>query len=645
MAEFNIDDVLSKFGSSSASSEKKKDFDIDAILKEFSGAEEPKAAPKSERIYVGPAKPPISGVSQEQSDELNRRSDNPGGANPRSWIPKFDPLTKIGENFKSGLELAGSGLDDLSTQHPYRGAGKVALGALSSALSPVTGAVEGAVGTPITDITGNKDIGDRAAFVAGSAIPVVPGGNAALKILPKNKMLSKLVDDITNGGENPQALVDTVQHMRRNERLAPADLNPKVLQTTQELFANGGPQVNHLANTSANRMGGAKEAVETAYDTATGMPVNAVDKLKELKKTATDVGSNEINPAITGAKPVDVTPVLDHIDAIVKPGVNKVITSESTLPSTEINKQLLQVKAMLANATEQRTDPQALHHFQSILRQEADTLLNSADGASRRMGSALMKVRNELVNVIDKASGGKYKPALSNYRDAKQIDDAFHHGYDSIFTNSKKLEGRPEFTKEWFSGLSDAEKSAAREGARLQLDTQINNFRFAARKGMEIPEVEFNRQKLELLFGKDKTDKLIQALKDERAIANTHNKVVEGSQTAMRSNTKADWKPPAPTEVLKNAGTVAAMEATNYFAGGIPTVGAALFGAAKVGAKGADIVKQKLFRENQARYAKYALPTEGPSRDELIRALEARIPGPKPSLLSRGANALSKFVP
>jgi hypothetical protein len=72
--------------------------------------------------------------------------------------------------------------------------------------------------------------------------------------------------------------------------------------------------------------------------------------------------------------------VLEHIDDITKPGVNKVITSESTLPSTEINSQLKQVRAMLANAKEQRTDPQALHHFQSILRQEADTLLNSADG-------------------------------------------------------------------------------------------------------------------------------------------------------------------------------------------------------------------------------------------------------------------------
>jgi hypothetical protein len=42
----------------------------------------------------------------------------------------------------------------------------------------------------------------------------------------------------------------------------------------------------------------------------------------------------------SGSKPVDVTPVLEHIDAITKPGVNNVITSESTLPSTEINSQL-----------------------------------------------------------------------------------------------------------------------------------------------------------------------------------------------------------------------------------------------------------------------------------------------------------------
>jgi hypothetical protein len=643
MSDFNIDDVLSQFGSKPAAASKSKDFDVDAILKEFDTSAPTAEAKPTERIYVSPAKPPISGVSKEASDELNRRPDNPGGANPRAWMPKVDIPTKIGENFNSGIDLAGSGLTDLQTQHPYKGFGKAALGVFQAATSPISGIIEGGIADPITDITGNKEIGDRAGFVAASAIPVVPGGGAVVKALPKNKMLSKIVEDITNKGENPQALVDTVQRMRENSRLSPVDYNPKVLQTTQELFANGGP-VNYLKNTSTARMGGAKDAVETAYDAATGKPVNALEKVKALQQEAKDVGSQQINPAIAGAKPVDITPVLEHIDNIVKPGVNRVITSETTLPSTEINSQLKQIRAMLANAKEQRTDPQALHHFQSVLRQEAETLLNRSDGQSARMGNALMKVRNELVNVIDKASGGKYKPALSNYRDAKQIDDAFHHGYDGIFTNSKKLEGRPEFTEDWFSGLSDAEKQAAREGARLQLDTQINNFRFAARKGMEIPEVEFNRQKLELLFGKEKTDKLIKALKDERAIADTHNKVVEGSQTAMRSNTKAENKPPIPTDYLKSVPAIATAEAANYFIGGTPLIGSAVVGGAKIAGKATDVVKQKLYREQQARYAKYALPTEGPSRDALIKALEARIPSPKPSLLTRGSNALSRIV-
>jgi hypothetical protein len=633
MSDFNIDDVLSQFGSKPAAASKSKDFDVDAILKEFDTSTPTAEAKPTERIYVSPPKPPISGATKEESDAINY------GEAKKSLPVEAPLLTSEGayEHNKAGREMVSSGIEDLQTGHPYKGIGKVALGSFGVAASPVSGIIDDLIVKP-----GNKigpDFGDKAGLVASSAIPVVPGAGAALKALPKTKALSTLVENI--GQENLPAVV---QAMRNNPRLGPADLSPRVLQDTQHLFANDGPQIDYLAKTSAARMGGAKDAVETAYDAATGKPVNALEKVKALQQEAKDVGSQQINPAITGSKPVDVTPVLEHIDAITKPGVNKVITSESTLPSTEINSQLKQVRAMLANAKEQRTDPQALHHFQSILRQEADTLLNSADGSSRRMGKALMNVRDELVNVIDSASGGKYKPALSNYRDAKQIDDAFHHGYDGIFTNSKKLEGRPEFTEEWFKGLSDAEKSAAKEGARLQLDTQINNFRFAARKGMEIPEVEFNKQKLELLFGKEKTDKLIQALKDERAIANTHNKVIEGSQTAMRTASKSQFAMPNKTEVAKGMLPTAILEGANAVAGGYPLIPTLALATAKGGAMAKDAVKLALARNHNAQYAKYALPTEGPNRDALIKALEARIPGPKPSLLARGSNALSRIV-
>ena len=69
----------------------------------------------------------------------------------------------------------------------------------------------------------------------------------------------------------PENLSTVVKEMKANPRLAPADLSPKVLQDTQHLFANDGPQINYLATTSANRMATRRSAVEEAYDTAGGI--------------------------------------------------------------------------------------------------------------------------------------------------------------------------------------------------------------------------------------------------------------------------------------------------------------------------------------------------------------------------------------
>lgn len=634
MAEFSIDNIISGFEGKSASKAKTGALDIDSLLSGFKTSEPVvQVAPK--KIISTEPKPPISGISKESSDELNQtRVAKEGGKNPRRMLPTTNILEKIGENYEAGKDLLGEAATDVQTGHPYKGLGKGALGILSVVTSPGTGLAEGGVGTLAADITGNKSFGDRAALITGAAIPVAPGAGLVVKNLPKNKMFRQLVEDI-----GPENLSTVVQEMKSNPRLNPADLSPKVLQSTQELFAGGGP-VNYLKKTSDARMAGAADAVETAYDTATGIPVNAVTKLKELEAAAKNVGKNEINPAIASAKPVNVTPVIEHIDGMLKPGVNSKISNETLLTDPEIKKKLAVVKQYLTDGKNQRTGAEDLHNIQSAFRAAAQNLLNSADGGARQAGYALMQVRNKLVDAIDTAADGKYKPALSRYKDEKDINDAFNYGYESVFTKSKKLEYRPEFTEKWFNSLTEAEKSAAREGARLQLDTQINNFRFAARRGQEIPEAEFNKQKLELIFGKAETDKLVKALQDERKIANTHNKVIEGTQTAMRDVSKSEWKAPESTKVGQGLLMGAGIETANILAHGYPGVGGAMLATAKVGGYGKDIIKNKIHAEKQAQYAKYALPTEGPSRDELIQALEAAIPKPKLSLMSRARLAL-----
>lgn len=638
MPDFNIDDALSSFGEKSKATPK-SNFDIDSILTEFGvKANEPIKLP---RVVIDTTpKPPISGYSKETSDELNQtKIDKIGGENPRRSLPTTNIEESINNAFRSGKETFSEGLSDIASNKPASGVGKVAMGALGVSTAPISGLVEGAISTPISDITGNKNIGDKAGLVVNSAIPIVPTGSAVVKALPKNKALSTLVQNI--GEENLPAVVSA---MKANPRLTPADLSPRVLQDTQHLFANEGPQIDYLAKTSAERMATRKGTIEAAYDASGGTPVNVVEKLNDLATASKKVGNEKINPAVTGAGPVDLTKTIDEINKVLKPGVMSVVSGESSLPLTAVKKELANIKAHLANDKEMRTSAADLHNFQAGLRRTAETLKKSANGGERQLGEALMNVRNNLVSDIDKASGGKYKPALSNYRDEMHIADSFRDGYEGVFSNSKKMENRPEFTEAWFKGLTDAEKEAAREGARTAIGTEIGVAKNGALAGESLVRSDFNKAKLEILFGKEEANKLVKALEDERTIANTHNKIVEGSQTAMRTASKSQFALPDKTEVLKSAPAVAATEAANYFMGGYPTMGAGVLAVAKAGAITKDAIKMKLAREHNAQYAKYALPTEGPSRDELIRQLEARIPGPKQSLITRGASSLARLV-
>ena len=104
-----------------------------------------------------------------------------------------------------------------------------------------------------------------------------------------------------------------------------------------------------------------------------------------------------------------------------------------------------------------------------------------------------------------------------------------------------KIENDPSFVKKWFDGLTTHEQEAAREGARAAIYTEMGVAKNPALAGESISRSDFNKAKMEILFGKEETDKLLKALDDERKIANTHNKIVENSQTAMRAASKEQF--------------------------------------------------------------------------------------------------------
>jgi hypothetical protein len=73
-----------------------------------------------------------------------------------------------------------------------------------------------------------------------------------------------------------------------------------------------------------------------------------------------------------------------------------------------------------------------------------------------------------------------------------------------------------------------------RQGVRVAVDQKINSTRFAARTGAAIPDVGFNRAKLEAVLGPTETAQLARALQSEQAIADTNGKLFAGSQTEPR---------------------------------------------------------------------------------------------------------------
>jgi len=594
------------------------------------------------RITVTPRAPQSDNpVEDARIAEANK--DIPVNVPPPSMLAKagsaamalpVDYGSNVAQSYKSGVGLATEGLGDISSNQPASGIGKVALGALGAVASPITGAIKTAVEDPVSKVFG-KDVGERAGFVAGAALPVGPAIKGVKAAIPTNKAIAGIVDTI--GVDNLPAVI---QELKSNERLSLMDVVPATRQMAQKLITNEGPHQNKFEKFVTDRVVSGKDATSNIYDATMGTPVNVVDKVNSLKQAAKDVGKKEIQPVVDNAGFVDVSNVINNIDKKLKPGVNSVISAGEPLALGDIEKPLAAVRNFIMDEKSVRTDPKSLHQFQAALRAKAEDLLNSTDGQNRQKGYALMQVRNDIVDAIDSASGGKYKPALSKFRDEKQVENAFNMG--QLVTRNKlgRLEDSPEFWDKWVKDASPQELEAAREGARLAVQHQIAGFKAGARKGQDIVESEFNKDKLSSLFGEKQVDKMAKELQDERKIAITNSKLIDNSQTAMRM--KADSRVDLPTRKEGSIGALGApiLEMANMATSGIPGLGAATY----LGAKGLSAAKFKYadLPLARARNEKISdlLTATGEDRNELIRILESHIQQPKLSLANRARLAL-----
>lgn len=592
---------------------------------------------------------PVPGTPEYDSQKVNDPSTADTLENRIAAITHAtDPLTVIPaaarswwdstkQNALSAGQQYQTGLGQIRSNLTGSGVGNVGLGILGMAGSPLTGAADAFIAQPTTQLTGNPDIGRDVGNLSTMLLPT-KGGAAAVKASNENRAINALVQTI--GPENVPAAVARLQS---NPRLSLMDVSDPVRTVAQGLIDPAQPQAQNILTQAVNqRKATLPAATNSAFTAAMGPTPNVPQILGNIKKQATDVGTNLIQPAIANAKPVDTSGVIASIDKELKPGVQAF--AESSLPLSPYQQELSRIKQQLtADNGETLTDPARLHAVQASIRADAQNLLSSSTGSDRNLGSKLMGVRNQLVDAIDNASGGSYKPALQKYRDAMQVNEAFESGFDTLKNRSgvNGLEDRPEMFQQWMDNASPEEVVARRLGTRLDIDQKIRSVKNQALAGQNITNIEYNRDKLASLFGGPEADRLIRTMGDAADEARTNAKILEGSKTAETLAGREALKIPqvGGGNVLNWMGGPAAELAGEYLLGpGGAGIGSALFGGAKAAQYGTQLAARSLARNRNIEFAKAASAT-GPARQDLISALSAH-----PDVVSqfqKSGNALS----
>jgi hypothetical protein len=196
------------------------------------------------------------------------------------------------------------------------------------------------------------------------------------------------------------------------------------------------------------------------------------------------------------AKPVDLSPVISAIDEKLQPGINALLDPKSQLPLSEFQQELARIKQQLTTGTgETLFDAQRMHGVQSDIGDQAYQLSQSPNGKDTLLGGQLCDLNEKLIDQIDEAAGGAYRPARQKFKDAKDISAAFESGFDTLKNRSglSGLEDRSEVLKAWMDQATPEEVVARRLGTRADIDQKINGVKNAALGGESITRIELQK--------------------------------------------------------------------------------------------------------------------------------------------------------
>ncbi len=168
--------------------------------------------------------------------------------------------------------------------------------------------------------------------------------------------------------------------------------------------------------------------------------------------------------------------------------------------------------------------------YWDYVKRNLDDIAGEAKRAGRsEQASIAINLASRLRNELDTAVPS-YKAARDAYSGPSAILDAMEEG-QGIFRNSYT----PGQLRQKLATMNDAEKEAFTQGARAQIADVMGTARNDALAARSTFQKGYNRDKLEMLVGKDEAARMLRTLDAETTFTRTQHVVSGNSETAARS--------------------------------------------------------------------------------------------------------------
>ncbi|SDJ18912.1 hypothetical protein SAMN05428983_0554 [Agrobacterium fabrum] len=311
-------------------------------------------------------------------------------------------------------------------------------------------------------------------------------------------------------GQGEYALVDALGHSGQRMLSAVARTpNDARQEVVGQLLTRQAGQGDRLANAIAEGF----DATDTAAQRAAALTA------------ARDAEANALyGTARREAGAVNVTPILEHIDETIRPGVNQIVSPRDRIANDSIEGALTRVRSMLSDGNSQVTDFNAL--FRAKL--DLDDLIarSDAQGAGNR-AFALNQVKRLVDTALEDASPA-FRTANDTFRTRSGVIDAVAEG--SASTSGRQ---RAADTIERFSQMTPDEQAAFRAGYADPLIARVESAAGSPTtnkaRALNTPK---NREEFQAIASPDQADQLGRRIGREQRMFETLNQTTGGSRTA-----------------------------------------------------------------------------------------------------------------